>query len=169
MQFHCLHLKKFLTEDNLVAIITYIFLPQARIGRYIIKNYRKNATKEDIQNGNNVTFREFVHYLIHEGSSSDMTNEHWTPIHQLCHPCTLNYSFIGKYEKLEEDSKIVLNMIGAPSITFPRSRPSQTFERLKHYLQQLSMDDIIKLYRVYEVDFKLFGYNLENILGYDIG
>lgn len=60
-------------------------------------------------------------------------------------------------------------MIQAPPITFPHPKTSQTAEILKYYFMQLSLDDIEKLYRKYQLDFKLFGYNLEHILGFDIG
>lgn len=142
---------------------------QARVGRYIIKNYRPNATKLDLENGDNVTFREFVQYLIREGIHNEAANEHWKPVYELCYPCLINYTFIGKYEQLDEDSDVILKMVNAPSILFPRSKSGQTSERLNQYLRQLSLKDIEELYRIYEFDFKLFGYNLENILGFDIG
>ncbi|KAF2879410.1 hypothetical protein ILUMI_26759 [Ignelater luminosus] len=142
---------------------------QARIGRYIIKNYRPNATETDLRNGDNVSFQEFVQYLVAEGIKNDTANEHWKPIHQLCYPCSLNYTFIGKYEKFEEDASIILDMVNAPYVIFPHSKSSQTSEKLRQYLRQLSLSDIEKLYRIYEIDFRLFDYNLESILGFDIG
>lgn len=142
---------------------------QARIGRYIIKKYRPDATQHEIETGDSVTFREFVRYLIEEGIEQEDTNEHWRPVHQLCQPCSVNYSFVGKHDRFEEDAETVLDMIGAPKLDFPRSKSGGTAYYLKHYLRQLSLDDIEKLYRLYEVDFKMFGYNLEDILGFDIG
>lgn len=152
-------------EDNQASAKYF----QVRIGRYIIKKYRQNPTKEELEKGDNVSFREFVRYLIDEKLGGESANEHWKPIYQLCFPCALNYSFIGKYETFEEDSQAVLTMIGAAHVQFPRSRPSQTLNRLKRYFQQLSLTEIESLYRLYEIDFKLFGYDLESILGYDIG
>lgn len=142
---------------------------QARIGRYIIKRYRQNPSKIDLETGDNVTFREFVQYLIREGIRNDAANEHWKPIYELCYPCAVNYTFIGKYEHMDEDSDVILNMVNAPPILFPHSKSGQTSEKLKFYLRQLPLSDIEQLYRMYELDFKLFGYNLENVLGFDIG
>lgn len=62
-----------------------LFTQQFRYGRYIVKTYRKDPTREDVENGDNVTFREFVKFLIEEHD----TNEHWRPIDQLCHPSCL--------------------------------------------------------------------------------
>lgn len=41
-------------------------------------------------------------------------------------------------------------------------------DRLSQALSSLSVEILEKLYRVYENDFKIFGYGLENLLGYEI-
>ncbi|XP_018571931.1 carbohydrate sulfotransferase 11-like [Anoplophora glabripennis] len=138
---------------------------QARYGRHILRKYRVNASRSEIQSGTNVTFQEFVHYLLTEGIT---TNEHWTPIYDLCSPCLLNYTFIGHYETISEDTKTVLDMVGAPPIVFPVTRSGHTKEHLRWYFQQLSIFEIQALYKMYERDFKLFGYGLEEMLGYDL-
>lgn len=139
---------------------------QARYGKYIIKKYRKKASIQDLKTGGNVMFREFIQYLINEGLNA---NEHWKPIYQLCQPCSVNYTFIGKYERFEEDSQALLDMIQAPFLIFPHTRSSGTSDILKHYYQQLSLREIEELYRLYQYDFQMFGYSLENILGFDFG
>lgn len=138
---------------------------QARYGRHILRKYRLNASRSEIQSGTNVTFQEFVHYLLTEGIK---TNEHWTPIYDLCMPCNLNYTFIGHYETISEDAKTVLDMVGAPPIVFPMTRNGHTKDHLRWYFQQLSIYEIQALYKMYERDFKLFGYDLEEMLGYDL-
>ncbi|KAJ8972123.1 hypothetical protein NQ314_000349 [Rhamnusium bicolor] len=138
---------------------------QSRYGRHIVKKYRSSPSKADIESGANVTFREFIHFLLQEGVT---TNEHWTPIFNLCRPCTLNYTFIGHYESLSEDSKTVLDMVRAPAVVFPATRTGHTKEYLRQYFQQLSIYEIQHLYKLYEADFKLFGYGLEDMLGYDL-
>ncbi|XP_064214306.1 carbohydrate sulfotransferase 11 isoform X2 [Tribolium castaneum] len=144
---------------------TYTQYFRVRYGKDIIRKYRKNATKTDLETGRNVSFREFVLYILDGGAAA---NEHWAPIYDLCQPCSLNYTFIGRYETLGEDSRALLDMIGAPSLTFPYTKPSNTAYKLKRYFQQLSMSDIQRLYKQYEYDFKLFGYNLEDLLGFDL-
>ncbi|KAJ8956324.1 hypothetical protein NQ318_015062 [Aromia moschata] len=138
---------------------------QSRYGRHIIKKYRRRPTMAEVASGADVTFREFVRYLLKEGAK---TNEHWTPLYDLCLPCSLNYTFVGHYETLSEDARTVLDMVGAPSIVFPATRNGHTRDHLRTYFQQLSIYEIQNLYRLYEPDFKLFGYGLEDILGYDL-
>ncbi|XP_050499921.1 carbohydrate sulfotransferase 11-like isoform X1 [Diabrotica virgifera virgifera] len=136
-----------------------------RYGKHIIGKYRQHPSKEDLQTGANVTFREFIQYLIKEGVR---TNEHWAPIYDLCLPCTLNYTFISHYETINDDSSTILRMVKAPNLLFPVTRSKRTKDNLRFYFQQLSIYEIEFLYKLYEADFKLFGYGLEDILGYDL-
>lgn len=152
-------------EDNQASAKYF----QSIFGRHIIKHYRNNATQKDLETGDNVTFKEFVRYLITEGVDSASANEHWRSVYSLCRPCDLDYTFIGKYDTFTEDTQAVLDLISAPKLTFPHTRSGKTGDRLRTYFRQLDLDDIKSLYLLYEMDFKLFGYTAENILGYDFG
>ncbi|CAG9862330.1 unnamed protein product [Phyllotreta striolata] len=135
-----------------------------RYGKYIIQKYRKKSMFAD-SGSDFVTFREFIQYLIKEGVRS---NEHWTPIYDLCLPCSLDYNFISRYETIPDDASTILNMVNAPSLVFPATRSGRTKDNLRFYFQQLSIYEIEALYKLYEADFKLFGYGLEEMLGYDL-
>ncbi|KAF7284041.1 hypothetical protein GWI33_022660 [Rhynchophorus ferrugineus] len=148
-------------SDNLTSSKYF----QERYGRQIIKKYRPTATDNDLNSGANVSFSEFISFLLNEGVT---TNEHWTPIYNLCLPCTLNYTFIGHYETLLEDAKTILDMVGAPPLVFPVTRAGHTRDKLREYFQELSIFTIQHLYKMYLADFKLFGYGLEDLLGYDL-
>ncbi|XP_066144298.1 carbohydrate sulfotransferase 11-like isoform X2 [Euwallacea fornicatus] len=148
-------------EDNITSSRYF----QTRYGKHIIKKYRPTATIADQNSGDSVSFTEFVTYLLNEGVD---TNEHWTPIYDLCLPCSLNYTFIGHYETLSQDAKTILDMVGAPPVIFPLTRVGHTRDKLREYFQQLSIFTIEHLYKSYLPDFKLFGYGLEDLLGYDL-
>lgn len=134
---------------------------QARFGKYIIKKFRKNPTNVSLTKGDDVTFSEFVSYLL--SSNPNFYNEHWQKMTDLCHPCLINYDFIGKYETLVEDSNFLLRYIGT-NLSFPiLHKPSTTRSNLKKYYNTLSKSVIYKLYSIYEMDFRLFGYDLFNV------
>jgi chondroitin 4-sulfotransferase 11 len=127
-------------------------------------------------NGHDVTFDEFVRYLLtpelsmNYQSNQSSFNEHWESIERLCHPCLIRYNVIGKYETINDDSALALHMIGADNVTFPRvTRTSGTSEKLQHYIDQLPLGLIRNLFKLYEDDFKLFDYNLDDILGFELG
>ena len=74
----------------------------SRYGRKIIKRYRANATRESFAKGHDVTFAEFVQYVIDLPRSNHhiMFDNHWRPMHDLCFPCAIQYD--GKiYSKNE--------------------------------------------------------------------
>lgn len=123
---------------------------------------------ESSQLGNDVTFDEFVQYLI-DPAEAGAQNEHWQPMHELCQPCSVNYTYIARYERLMEHSELLLALIGAGhQISFPLTRSSGTKHKMPHYYAQLPLQHIAKLYHMYKHDFRLFAYELDDVIGYDI-
>ena len=80
-----------------------------RFGKYIIKKYRKNANNRSLATGDDVTFDEFVQYLLDPRKKHPL-NEHWKPMHELCSPCYYKYDLIGKYQTVEEDAQYILKV-----------------------------------------------------------
>lgn len=136
---------------------------RSRYGRQIIRQYRANASEESLARGHDVTFVEFVRYVIDPRTASQPGgfNEHWKPQHELCLPCTIRYNIIGKYETLNDDAWLVLEKAGLPWVGgFPRSdRPASTTPLVDEYAAQLTAEELLQLYHIYELDFRLFDYH----------
>ena len=78
--------------------------------------------------------------------------------------------FLGKYETLIDDSALALHLVSADNLTFPASqRTSGTSERLVEYFRKIPLSTLHSLYKIYEDDFRLFGYSLEDVLGFELG
>ena len=95
-------------------------------------------------------------------------DQHWRSYEQIC-PCEVNYDFIGHFENLGEEAPQLLKIIGVDDyVTFPEYHPSKTTPYMMDYYYQLTKDEIIGLGKLFELDFKLFGYDfpgpLEEIL-----
>nr|XP_057930232.1 carbohydrate sulfotransferase 14 [Doryrhamphus excisus] len=137
---------------------------QKKYGVEIIKRYRKGRNNNSLITGDDVTFAEFVRYLLDE--DVERMNEHWMPMYNLCQPCVLPYDFIGSYEHLESDAEFVLQRIGAPShVRFPERQSwykPVTSETLHYYLCSLPQKLLRELLPKYILDFSLFTYPLPN-------
>ncbi|KAM3823986.1 carbohydrate sulfotransferase 14 isoform 1-T3 [Vipera latastei] len=135
---------------------------QLKYGIEIVKKYRKNPGKSM---GDDVTFSEFLRYLIDE--ETEKMNEHWMPIYNLCQPCAIKYDFIGSYGRLEEDANFVLERVQAPSfIHFPERQAwykPVSPETLHYYMCNTPRELIKELLPKYILDFSLFAYSLPNV------
>ncbi|KAM8888720.1 carbohydrate sulfotransferase 14 isoform 1-T1 [Synchiropus picturatus] len=137
---------------------------QKKYGVEIIKRYRKKSNKHSLVTGDDVTFAEFVRYLLDE--DVERMNEHWMPVYNLCQPCAVSYDYIGYYEHLERDSEYLLEKIGAPpDVHFPERQSwykPVTSETLHYYLCSLPQKLLRELLPKYILDFSLFTYPLPN-------
>lgn len=63
------------------------------------------------------TFGEYLQYM--STADKDMMNEHFKPFINLCHPCYLEYNFIGNFKNLPEDAYAVLDHLRIPREYYP--------------------------------------------------
>uniref|UniRef100_A0A673GMM9 Carbohydrate sulfotransferase n=1 Tax=Sinocyclocheilus rhinocerous TaxID=307959 RepID=A0A673GMM9_9TELE len=108
-----------------------------------------------------LSFTHFIKYLLDPQTEKEKHfNEHWQQIYRLCHPCQIEYDFVGKLETLDEDTEHLLKILGMENqICFPpgyRNRTAANWER--DWFANISVADRRKLYNLYEADFRLFGY-----------
>jgi hypothetical protein len=79
-------------------------------GVHIINKYRKNATRQSLECGHDVTFAEFIEYVIDVYEQKrHILDDHFSPIHQHCRPCEIDYKIIGKMESFEDDANYIFN------------------------------------------------------------
>ncbi|XP_073495231.1 carbohydrate sulfotransferase 14 [Phyllobates terribilis] len=138
---------------------------QQRYGQEIVRRYRPQPPGATASKGDDVTFPEFLRYLLDE--DEEKMNEHWMPIYRLCQPCALHYDFIGSYERLREDAHRVLDAIRAPSyIQFPERQAwykPVTEETLRYHLCHTPAGLLRELLPKYIMDYSLFAYPLPNL------
>ncbi|XP_007904253.1 carbohydrate sulfotransferase 12 [Callorhinchus milii] len=107
------------------------------------------------------TFSNFIQYLLDLRTEMIMPfNEHWRQVYRLCHPCQINYDFIGKLESLEQDAKYLLSLLNVEKLVqFPpsfRNRTVSSWER--NWFSEIPKIWRRKLFELYKPDFALFGY-----------
>jgi len=139
-----------------------------RYGTKIIRRHRPGARPEALEAGDDVSFREFVQYLVDPRTQRDEPlNEHWERVHSLCHPCLIHYDVVGKYETLEPDSQAVLGLAGVDGgVRFPTSGKSTRTdgEMAARFFQNISPFLQRKLFNMYRMDFLLFNYSMPRYL-----
>ena len=130
-------------------------------GTKIIAKYRTNPSEQSLQTGDDVTFAEFVQYVIDQWKTGELMDVHWRPMVDLSSPCHVHYDVIGKFETLKQDADFVLKLAGLDKvIQFPGFQPAISGSSLQSYLHQLNarQREMI-LFHVYKFDFELFGYS----------
>ncbi|XP_053576817.1 carbohydrate sulfotransferase 11 [Bombina bombina] len=139
-----------------------------RYGTKIIERHRRDPSDQALQQGDDVTFEEFLYYLVDPATQREEPfNEHWERVHSLCHPCIVHYDVVGKYETLEDDAQYLLQLIGVGDfVKFPSSSKStRTTEGMAAgYFQGLSRFYMRRLFNLYKMDFLLFNYSIPHYL-----
>ena len=131
------------------------------------KNYRKEIRKLlakssglDIDvNVDNTTFEHFATYLVLRWREGGLFQEHWREQYKLCHPCQIQFDYVGHYETLQDDAEFVLSKTKLDDkVFFPEWKPTNTSALMKNYYSTLSLLRIRQLWDIYKKDFELFGY-----------
>ncbi|KAM6960331.1 carbohydrate sulfotransferase 12-like [Tautogolabrus adspersus] len=135
--------------------------------RYILRVYGNNTNppqtvEEAFASGTLPSFYNFIQYLVDPGTESTEPFEpHWRQMHRLCHPCLIQYDFVGHQESLQEDAKQLLSILKLEdAIKFPPSYENMTASTsVLDWFRTVPLEDRRKLYQLYEADFMLFGYS----------
>ena len=132
----------------------------------------------------NKTFPEFVDHVLNEWKSHQC-NGHWAPQYMHCNYCDIRYDIIGRVENLENDFKYIamknnftsdlvfLNIdlhvhpsgtkrfVKPPENVSRNSNSNEKIEKTKKYFMLLNTSQLDGLYRMYQIDFEMFGYSAE--------
>ncbi|XP_070205479.1 uncharacterized protein [Littorina saxatilis] len=99
----------------LSAYVDKLFAPNTlfwtKTGKYVIKNFRDNPSAQSLRCGHDVTFPEFIRYVIHAQETGAHRDGHFVPTHDHCDLCEKKYEYIGHLETLGEDMPFLLKLI----------------------------------------------------------
>uniref|UniRef100_A0A3P9J3B0 Carbohydrate sulfotransferase n=1 Tax=Oryzias latipes TaxID=8090 RepID=A0A3P9J3B0_ORYLA len=169
------HYTKFLfVRDPFVRLISAYRDKMLNYDQYFYDGYirvilQRYKTQKDVPvkyNGTKKTdlkpsFHNFVQYIVDPRTEKYAPFEpHWRQMHRLCHPCLVEYDFVGHQESLQEDAQQLLKILKLENaIKFPPSYENMTSgSSVMEWFQGVPIEDRRKLYRIYEKDFQLFGY-----------
>ncbi|XP_028462111.1 carbohydrate sulfotransferase 12 isoform X2 [Perca flavescens] len=107
------------------------------------------------------SFYNFIQYLLDPRTEEKQPFDlHWKQMYRQCHPCLIQYDFLGHQETLQQDAKQLLKMLKLENdIKFPPSYENMTSPTsVSEWFGTVPLEDRRKLYQLYEKDFRLFGY-----------
>ena len=110
-------------------------------------------------------FWEFVQWIIH---GKGEYNEHWCPNYLYCTPCTANFQYIIKYETMDVETdrlRWVWNNTDINNQWLNRNDGGMPKDDITmEYFKMLDKQDILRLYEIYEPDFRMFNYDVTPFL-----
>jgi len=165
--------------EKLVSAFRYTLIENNfnNLDKTLVQRYRPNDYKPSIKRYN-VTFAEFVHYVLDERAAGRMLDRHWKPQNEVCRVCQLRYDFIGHYETLYEDADYVVSKLKSRIMDVEQRRrvanikfPADSGHRKSSgFLQQMYANvpaaHIKALYQMYADDYALFGFKRPYITGF---
>ena len=135
-------------------------------GREILKNFRPNASKNALEKLNDITFREFIEYLVTKGSnkSTPVMDWHWDNYVNICGMCAINYDFIGHYETFDQDladfkEAAELSPEDAKRFDARANINSDTASSMLSYYSQIPTEWINILGQLFRANFDMFNYD----------
>ncbi|XP_021342937.1 carbohydrate sulfotransferase 11-like isoform X2 [Mizuhopecten yessoensis] len=78
------------------------------VGEHIVRTVRPNATMKSKTCGHDVTFLEFVKYVIKAQTTGEKKDSHFIPAVEICHPCKVKFDIISHMETLKFDTRYIL-------------------------------------------------------------
>ena len=113
--------------------------------------------------------------MIAQGDSGIEIDEHWRPFHTHCNFCEIYYDVIGRVEEFNIYINYILHESNLThlipkDITNYHIHPSgehrvssigslDNKHKVREYFSALSDHQIMKLYKLYKIDFEIFGYD----------
>lgn len=110
----------------------YTHYGSTMLQRYANISQPPASAQEAFSAGIRLSFTHFIKYLLDPQTEKEKPfNEHWQQMHRLCHPCQIDYDFVGKLETLHEDTEHLLKILGLSNqIHFPPGYRNRTAEEL---------------------------------------
>lgn len=104
-----------------------------------------------------ISFEQFVRFVLKAGPDFD---DHWRPQTRICHICDVQYTYLGKFETLQQDSNTIFRLLN-DTTKFPKQTEYsvKTTVMLAEYYAKLPTKLMKGILKFYKNDFEAFGYD----------
>ena len=131
---------------------------------------------------NNHTFPSFITLVLDQWRKDQCyglysypcltVNPHWRPINAQCLYCDVSYNVIGSMDTFSDDVKYIFSRANLTELIDESSRVVHSSKDLQlktdklnetHvYFSQLNNNQVVELYKMYRIDFEMFGFETES-------
>ncbi|CAG5091508.1 Oidioi.mRNA.OKI2018_I69.PAR.g13084.t1.cds [Oikopleura dioica] len=118
------------------------------------------------ENENVFSFRAFLEYIVDVAEISKF-DYHWKTMDFECSPCFVDYTIVTKQETSSTDAEFVTECAQLKGLTHLPGQYSDSpllSSGLIDFYKDIPEEIIKKLYKIYFVDFLLFGYSIDEFL-----
>jgi len=135
-------------------------------GRAILRTVRPNASQSALDKLDDITFPEFIEYLVTKGrnKSTPVMDWHWDNYVNICGMCAISYDFIGHYETFDQDLADFKEAAGlspqqANKFNARANNKSTTASSMLSYYSEIPVKWIDILGQLFRANFEMFGYS----------
>ena len=75
----------------------------------IIKEMRLNPSEHALKYGDDLTFDEFIRFVVKSHHTEPLLDYHWENFAKLCFPCAISYDYIAKLETNTPDAEYIVD------------------------------------------------------------
>ena len=81
------------------------------MGKKIVAATRDNPSNDSLKYGHDVTFAEYIKYLLIQFESGKSLDPHFAPMNTICDPCRFNFDYFGKLETFASDAEFIIEKL----------------------------------------------------------
>ena len=102
----------------------------------------------------NIKFSDFIDYWVESEGLSH--NAHFNTVVRLCRPCVVRYDYYGNFKTFRNDSKLLMDRIGASEEELRPQYPKPSDELVNKYYGQLSENQKLKILKKLTPELRLY-------------
>ncbi|XP_066959961.1 carbohydrate sulfotransferase 13-like [Macrobrachium rosenbergii] len=128
-----------------------------------------------------ITFHEFLRYVIRDQKTSGVGDRHWSRLFRGCSVCTFRYKYVMKLETYTEDLAYLTYLLNVTefdvrsrrhSLGGPKSPHDLSLDRIErnirqstlHYYNDIPASLLASIFNIYKIDFEMFDYEIPEVL-----
>ena len=81
------------------------------MGKKIVAATRENPSNESLKYGHDVTFSEYIKYLLIQFESGKHLDPHFAPMNTIYDPCRYTFDYVGKMETFASDAEFIIEKL----------------------------------------------------------